>query len=217
MERLHLPTIRCTLPLRVTAVNNQPIRKGYLTHQTPPLKLQIGLFHLERLTFFIISSPANPIILGLLWLRLYDLRISWKEGELTHWSSRCIQNCFNNPMPQSCCITFIERPGITTQISLPKEYHDLSEVISKEKATHLPPHQPWDCAIELLPNSMPPKCCVYPLSLPECQAKEEYIEEALDSLAVAGFFFERRMVDFAPALITGASMPSQLSIHTHYP
>ncbi|KAK3515993.1 hypothetical protein QTP70_000534 [Hemibagrus guttatus] len=73
----------------------------------------------------------------------------------------------------------------------------LQEAFSKEKAMQLPPHHLWDCAINLLPNAMPPKCKVYPLSLPESQAMEEYIEEALaagyiqpsTSLAAAGFFF----------------------------
>ncbi|KAK3575165.1 hypothetical protein QTP86_020927, partial [Hemibagrus guttatus] len=61
----------------------------------------------------------------------------------------------------------------------------------------LPPHRPWDCTIDLLPNAMPPKSKVYPLSRPETQAMEDYIEEALSSgfirpstsPAAAGFFF----------------------------
>ncbi|KAL0181849.1 hypothetical protein M9458_021224 [Cirrhinus mrigala] len=51
----------------------------------------------------------------------------------------------------------------------------------KTKATQLPPHRPWDCAINLLPNAMPPKSKVYPLSRTENQAMEEYIKEALSS------------------------------------
>ncbi|KAK3553480.1 hypothetical protein QTP70_003521 [Hemibagrus guttatus] len=58
-------------------------------------------------------------------------------------------------------------------------YYELQEVFSKERATHLPPHHHWDCAIDLLPNTMPPKCKVYPLSLTESKAMEDYIEEAL--------------------------------------
>ncbi len=52
---------------------------------------------------------------------------------------------------------------------------------SKTKATQLPPHQTWDCAIDLLPNAMPPKSKVYPLSRNETQAMEEYMEEAMNS------------------------------------
>ncbi|KAK3566813.1 hypothetical protein QTP86_004493 [Hemibagrus guttatus] len=110
VEDLHIPTIPCTPPLRVTAIDNQQIGEGFLYLHTLPLTLQINK------------------------------------------SSR-----------------------------FPQEYEDLREVCSKEKASRLPPHRPWDCAIDLLPNAMPPKCRVYPLSLPESQAMEEYIEEALAS------------------------------------
>lgn len=50
-----------------------------------------------------------------------------------------------------------------TQIS--KEYAEFVEVFKKAKATQQPPHCPWDCAIEVLPNTAPPKSTVYPLSL----------------------------------------------------
>ncbi|KAK3508503.1 hypothetical protein QTP70_031361, partial [Hemibagrus guttatus] len=68
---------------------------------------------------------------------------------------------------------------------------------SEERAARLPAHQPWDCAIDLLPNASPPRGRVYPLSLPESKAMEEYIETALaaghirpsTSPAAAGFFF----------------------------
>ncbi|KAK3510952.1 hypothetical protein QTP70_027811, partial [Hemibagrus guttatus] len=43
VEELHLfifIIISCTPPLRVMAVDNQPIGEGYLTHQTQPLELQ---------------------------------------------------------------------------------------------------------------------------------------------------------------------------------
>ncbi|KAK3523299.1 hypothetical protein QTP86_029523 [Hemibagrus guttatus] len=78
----------------------------------------------------------------------------------------------------------------------PREYEEYQEIFSKGRATHLLPHRPWDCAINLLPNAMPSKCRIYPLSLPESRAMEEYIEEALSagyirpstSPAAAGFF-----------------------------
>lgn len=70
-------------------------------------------------------------------------------------------------------------------------------MFSKTKATELPPYWPWDCAIDLLPNAMPPKSKVYPLSRSETQAMEEYIEETINSRficpstcpATAGMFF----------------------------
>ncbi|KAK3539338.1 hypothetical protein QTP70_001226 [Hemibagrus guttatus] len=93
-------------------------------------------------------------------------------------------------------------PCLTTSIDsstegLPDVYHNLGAVFSKEKASCLPPHHLGDCAIELLPNTTPPKCRVYPLPLPETHAMDDYIKEALavghilpsTSPAAAGFFF----------------------------
>ncbi|KAK3520309.1 hypothetical protein QTP70_020547 [Hemibagrus guttatus] len=80
---------------------------------------------------------------------------------------------------------------------LPCPYTDFQEVFSEERAARLPPHQVWDCAIDLLPNTSPPKRRIYPLSLPESKAMEEYIETSLaaghirpsTSPAASGFFF----------------------------
>ncbi|KAK3515007.1 hypothetical protein QTP70_003244 [Hemibagrus guttatus] len=87
--------------------------------------------------------------------------------------------------------------GEHIQVTIPWEYNDLTEVFSKERATDLPAHHPWDCAIKLIPNAMPPKSRIYLLSIPERKAMEEYIKEALatgyirtsTSPAAAGFFF----------------------------
>lgn len=51
--------------------------------------------------------------------------------------------------------------------NVPVEYLDLKEVFSKSRAASLPPHRPYDCAIELLPGESPPKGKLYSLSVPE--------------------------------------------------
>lgn len=87
-----------------------------------------------------------------------------------------------------------EPPPVT---NLPAEYKDLAVAFSKVRASQLPPHQPYDCAIDLIPGSMPPKGHIFPLSQPEFEAMKSYIEEELakgfirpsTSPASAGFFF----------------------------
>ncbi|KAK3543911.1 hypothetical protein QTP70_031166, partial [Hemibagrus guttatus] len=76
VEELRIPTIPCIPFLRITAIDSQPIGGGYLTRQTELLDFQVGLFHLERLDFYVTSSPANPVILGFPWLRQHDPQIS---------------------------------------------------------------------------------------------------------------------------------------------
>ncbi|KAL0195007.1 hypothetical protein M9458_008579, partial [Cirrhinus mrigala] len=197
VSKYNIPTQPCIPPIQIKAINNTLTDHG-ITSQTKTLKLQVGLLHLESITLYIVDSPKYEIILGFPWLSIHDPAISWYRGELTHWSQFCIQNCL--PVkPQPCLTTSIESPVTQVKITIPTHYHDLSEVFSKTRATQLPPHCPWDCAIDLLPNAMPPKCRVYPLSWTEDQAMEEYIKEALDSgfirpstsPAAAGFFFVR--------------------------
>ncbi|KAM3623773.1 uncharacterized protein V6R79_015393, partial [Siganus canaliculatus] len=80
---------------------------------------------------------------------------------------------------------------------VPAVYHDLAQVFSKARATSLPPHRPYDCAIDLLPGTTPPKGRLYSLSEPERKAMEAYISSSLaagiirpsSSPAGAGFFF----------------------------
>ncbi len=51
--------------------------------------------------------------------------------------------------------------------NVPAEYLDLKGVFSKSRAASLPPHRPYDCAIELLSGMSPPKGRLYSLSTPE--------------------------------------------------
>lgn len=80
---------------------------------------------------------------------------------------------------------------------VPAVYAELNEVFNKQKASILPPHRPYDCAINPLPGTSPPRGRLYSLSGPETAAMESYIDEALaagvicpsTSPAGAGLFF----------------------------
>ncbi|KAK3505726.1 hypothetical protein QTP70_020347 [Hemibagrus guttatus] len=165
--------------------------------QTELLGFQAGLFHHERLTFYVTTSPANPVILGFPWLRRHDPQISWRTGELTRWSPACLRDCLRNPVSRSCGMCSIEKVNTGAHVRLPQPYADFEKVFSVERALRLPEHQEWDCAIDLLPNTSLPKGRIYPLLLPESEAMEDYIEGALaaghirpsTSLAATGFFF----------------------------
>ncbi len=91
----------------------------------------------------------------------------------------------------------MESPESLIQHVIPSDYAAFQDVFSKQAATQLPAHWPWDCAIDLLPGATLPKGRVYPLSIPECKAMDDYIKEALQqrfirpstSLAASSFFF----------------------------
>ncbi|KAK3525529.1 hypothetical protein QTP86_033967, partial [Hemibagrus guttatus] len=197
VEELGIPIFPCVPALRITAIDSQPIGEGYLKHQTELLEFQVGLFYYEQMAFYVTSSPANPVILGFPWLRRHDTHISWRSGELVRWSTTCLRGCLRDPISRPCRTSRVERALEVAGGHLPRQYTDFQEVFSEERAARLPRHQVWDCAIDLLPNASPPKGRIYPLSLPESKAMEEYIDTSLaaghirpsTSPAAAGFFF----------------------------
>ena len=91
------------------------------------------------------------------------------------------------------------RPTLTPPVLtvVPPMYHDLAPVFSKDKALSLPPHCPYDCAINLLPGAPLPVGQLYNLSIPEKETMHNYITESIasgvlrasSSLVAAGFFF----------------------------
>lgn len=58
----------------------------------------------------------------------------------------------------------VPAPDVT---GVPVCYYNLKVVFSEARASSLPPHRSYDCAIDLLPGTSPPKGCLYSLSVPE--------------------------------------------------
>ncbi|KAK3537964.1 hypothetical protein QTP70_024792 [Hemibagrus guttatus] len=170
VEELGISTSPCVPSLRITAIDSQPIGEGYLKRQTELLGFKVGLFHHERLVFYVPSSPDH-MILGFPWLRRHDPQISWRTEELTRWSPACLRDCLRNPVSRSCRTCSIEEATPGAHGRLPQPYADFERVFSKERASRLPEHQ--------------------------SKAMEDYIEGALavghirlsTSPAAAGFFF----------------------------
>lgn len=162
--------------------------------------MQMGLFHTETVQFYILPTSNASIILGLPWLRRHDPDISWREGQISQWNIACNTKCLSHVSPLSIrAINATEQ----TVANLPEEYRDLSMAFSKVCASRLPPHRPYDCAIDLIPGSTPLKVCIFPLSQPESEVMRTYIEEELaksfilpsTSPASAGFFFVHKKGD----------------------
>ncbi|KAK3540883.1 hypothetical protein QTP86_002978 [Hemibagrus guttatus] len=143
--------------------------------------------------FHLIQSPEFPVILGYPWLLQHNPHFDWSTGTVLSWGSTCQTTCMVQSSPD---------PVLESQESLdlslvPIQYHHLKAVFSKKKATSLPPHRPYDCAIELLPGTCPPRGRIFSLSPPERTAMNKYINESLaagiirpsTSPAGAGFFF----------------------------
>ncbi|KAI2644234.1 Transposon Tf2-6 polyprotein [Labeo rohita] len=190
-----LPVVSCSSPVAVAALDGRPLGTGRVDHVTQELTLCLEPHHQESISFFVITSPQSPLILGYPWLNLHEPTISWARGIITDWSPLCHKRCVP-PAPQSPSKPSSPPPSS----SIPHEYHDLLEAFSTVRATELPPHRPGDCAIELLPGAIPPRGRIFPLSQPESEAMENYIKEELakgfirpsTSPVSAGFFFVKK-------------------------
>ncbi|KAG1925390.1 retrotransposable element [Pimephales promelas] len=88
-----------------------------------------------------VVSPVNdhePMQVG-------RARLSWEERERRRSQGLCLYCGGTGHYAYNCP----EEAGDLSNV--PAEYLDLKEVFSKSRAASLPPHRPYDCAIDLLP------------------------------------------------------------------
>ncbi len=118
-------------------------------------------------------------------LTLHSPEARWELCANTHWSEFCQQNGLttvpkprSSPIPAQLSSTLVDSPELAEVPTIPSDYAAFQDVFCKQASTRLPPHRPWDCAIDLLPGTKLPKGRVYPLSILEYKAMEDYIQEA---------------------------------------
>uniref|UniRef100_A0A3B3BWV7 Gypsy retrotransposon integrase-like protein 1 n=1 Tax=Oryzias melastigma TaxID=30732 RepID=A0A3B3BWV7_ORYME len=203
-----IPLLPCESQVAVSALDGRPLGSGRIKFLTPDVQLQAQNSHLETIRLFAIDSPRCAIILGMPWLETHDPTIIWSTKELCFTSPKCLKN--HQPQRDrfnqegSRCQVATTELTLHTQTGLseglPSQYEDLHEAFNKQYATRLPPHRSYDCAIELQPGAAPPRGRIFPLSQPESEAMQKYIEEELEkgfirpstSPASAGFFFVKK-------------------------
>lgn len=84
----------------------------------------------------------------------------------------------------ACALSLLQEGGwsVSEPVSLVnvlEAYHDLRADFSlKSQASSLSPQCPYDCAIDLLPGTPPPRGCLYSLSGSEWEAMEKYIHDS---------------------------------------
>lgn len=163
---LHLTPSHLGAPLEAKALTG--VQLAAITQVTPPVSLLISGNHQKTIVFYIIDSPDVSVVLGHPWLVKHNPHIDWANGNILGWSAGCLSHCLRNALMPQCPV----RPSTEEPLKLPgvpPVYLDLRAVFSKAKATSLPPHRPYDMAIELLPGAFPPRGRLYSLSLPETE------------------------------------------------
>ena len=200
-------------PVAVGVIDGRPIASGDIVEESEPIRVVLG--HLASIiSFNIIRSPKHPIVLGLPWFELHNLRIDWTkrtiedtQEERTKVSSdtrphklSTISLCqlrAEGGTEDMFVFAIVATPSSTLQegdIKLPDRYKEFSDVFDKVKANTLPEHRPYDCPIDLQPGKEPPWGPIYNLSPVELETLREYIDENLAN----GFIRHSRSPGSAP-------------------
>ncbi len=69
--QLKLPLVKKITPMAVEVIDGQNLFSSPMMHETKVLKITIGS-HTSKVVFDVISSPTDPIIIGLFWLILHN-------------------------------------------------------------------------------------------------------------------------------------------------
>ncbi|KAL0147024.1 hypothetical protein M9458_057548, partial [Cirrhinus mrigala] len=146
-HRLHIPVVPLTHKITVNALNGQALPD--ITHTTGPVTLVTSSNHLESITLLLTPSPLAPIVLGHPWLVQHNPRVDWGHNSVSAWSDSCYASWLVSACSSVSC-SLLQNESVNLS-NVPKEYRDLKEVFSKSRAASLPPHHPYDCAIDLVP------------------------------------------------------------------
>ena len=65
---LGIPIVPVAVPFPVHALDSRPLGTGLIREATAPLGMVMQGGHKERISLFLIDSPAFPKVLGLPWL-----------------------------------------------------------------------------------------------------------------------------------------------------
>ncbi|KAK3514159.1 hypothetical protein QTP70_005092 [Hemibagrus guttatus] len=204
-RQLGLQTKATSIPYQIQSITGRPVSHRQVSRSPGPVLLQVSVLHVEEITLLVLEESMADVILVRPWLEQHNPILSWKTGEVLKWGDTCFPGCFPDlPVPHSPSpthlpvqATSIESPFVNRPLEIPTCYAPFSDVFCPKRASRLPPHRPWGCAIDLLPGEPVPRGRIYPLSIPEEKAMEEYIKEALaqgyihpsTSPAASSFFF----------------------------
>ena len=90
---IQLVPIDPTFPVHY--LDTRPLGSGLVREAMVPLDMVTQGNHKERISLFLIDSPAFPVVLGVPWLASHNPRISWRQGVLQGWSEECSGRCLS--------------------------------------------------------------------------------------------------------------------------
>ncbi|KAF5895380.1 Transposon Tf2-6 polyprotein, partial [Clarias magur] len=156
-RQLKVPLELRSVPIQICCVTGAPPAGGLVRYITPPLRMQVGWLHEEKIRFLVLEKSTSDVILGRPWLTLHDPILSWQEGEILKWGDDCFSHCLSQVPALPLNSTSVESLTGVPHHDIPEAYSSFQDIFCPVRATQLPPHRPWDCAIDLLPGAPVPR------------------------------------------------------------
>lgn len=151
--------------------------------------LPIRLLNIDRsnnAAGMVTDIGMEEVIMGIDWLRNNDPIISFKKGTLEIPQTRMMKAYTTTEEEERVerevreeLLGMEDEEGHRIREKLPKQYWKYTDLFCKSKAERLPEHSETDHAINLKPDFVPVKAKPYPLSKPQLQALEQWLEEQL--------------------------------------
>lgn len=164
-HRLQLAQEPLPHALHVTALSGQHLSD--ITHVTEPVVLTLSGNHSEDICFFVFKATQTLLVFGHPWLQQHNPSLNWYKVCITGWGEECHMTCLKSSSLPHTPASSNESPTSSNLSKVPPVYRDLAKVFHKDQALSLPPHRPYDGAIDLLPGAVLPTSRLYSLSLLE--------------------------------------------------
>ncbi|ROL47749.1 Retrotransposon-derived protein PEG10 [Anabarilius grahami] len=125
-RQLHLKTSPSPTVYQINSITGKPLSRKQVRCVVGPIKLQVGILHLEEIHLLVLEDSTADVVLGRPWLEQHSPTISWKTSEILKWGETCFSRCFSElPIPRappkelSICATSIESPVEKRSIDIP--------------------------------------------------------------------------------------------------
>lgn len=86
---LGIPIVPVAVPFPVHALDSRILGSGLIREATAPLGMVTQGGHKERISLFLVDSPAFNVVLGLPWLVSHDPTVSWPQKAFMGLSREC--------------------------------------------------------------------------------------------------------------------------------
>jgi hypothetical protein len=163
VEKLHLPKISLNHPQNIRMLDGSLPRTGKVWSK---VVLKFSCQGIPSSAEFLVCPIGdNQAILGMPWLKDQNPDINWKEQTIT--------------LAEKIQIASEEEADKDPLQGLPSIYHEFSKVFGEEEFKVLPPHRPYDLAIDLKEGAKLHHGPLYSMTELESRTLKKWIEEEL--------------------------------------